>query len=296
MPPNHTVTNALELPDDWWKDDLRCGLFADYFSRHIVCTYVEYMRSGELCYEMYTGFLLEYRGLWMWMTAGHVVEALEGLYDADDVDVRAAGWFDGHPSSLLAKIPSDLKNLTKARVDADGVDLGVVCPRDLELLALTSNPNTQAFTEHVWRGKSSARPEGYYLVGVPQELHNPTGSPLDLKKDAGVRNVQIACLPVERLEPEPEREPRDFWRHASAFYGRILPPTQTSTPDLESIRGMSGGPIFSIERTPEGRLLYRLFAIQSRWLPESRVLRATPIEALVEALEDAYRTATEQAG
>jgi len=289
------MTRALELADDWWKDDIHCGPFAEYFSRHIVNIYVEYTRSGELCYEIYTGFLLHYGGQFMWVTAGHVVERLEELYDSGRVEVRSSGWFDNHPNTLAAKIPSDLKNLRKAQVDSEGMDLGVVWPRPLDLLALTSNPNNQVLTEQVWQGKSSARPEGYYLVGVPQELHNPTGGPVDIRGTPKLRNIQVACLPVERVEPQAGNEPRDFWEYPKAFYGRILTPIQRDTADLDNIRGMSGGPIFSIERTPEGRLLYRLFGIQSRWLPGSRVLRATPIEVLAEALEQAYRAASKGA-
>jgi hypothetical protein len=84
-------------------------------------------------------------------------------------------------------------------------------------------------------------------------------------------------MPVERIE---RREPvckGDFWDHPTSFYGRII--DQADGDDLARIEGMSGGPLFSIERTPEGRMKFRLFGVQSSWLPEKRIIRA---ESLVD--------------
>ena len=54
---------------------------------------------------------------------------------------------------------------------------------------------------------------------------------------------------------------------------------------------MSGGLIFSVEiekinESGTSSICYRLFGIQSSWLPDSQIIRATPIDKVVDYLEE----------
>jgi hypothetical protein len=56
--------------------------------------------------------------------------------------------------------------------------------------------------------------------------------------------------------------------------------------NIDDIVGMGGGPILSIERTPESNFAVRLAGIQVMWKPESKIVRAEPIESIVSVLSD----------
>jgi hypothetical protein len=71
-----------------------------------------------------------------------------------------------------------------------------------------------------------------------------------------------------------------------AFYAKVLDVRRSETETLTSIKGMSGGPIVSIERTPDSRLKYRLYGIQSQWLPNSRILKAEPVAKVAAIIRD----------
>jgi hypothetical protein len=68
-----------------------------------------------------------------------------------------------------------------------------------------------------------------------------------------------------------------FWNDPEAFYGQILPFVEGSKYQPASLQGMSGGPLFSLERDPSDRIRYRLFGIQRSEDRDERLIRVEPI-------------------
>jgi hypothetical protein len=62
--------------------------------------------------------------------------------------------------------------------------------------------------------------------------------------------------------PAGEQVPSECW-----FIGRLDPESQ-----IRDIVGMSGGPIYGFRRNEEGKLLYHVVALQSRWWNTSRTI------------------------
>ena len=94
-------------------------------------------------------------------------------------------------------------------------------------------------------------------------------------------------MPLRRLERESPEISQDFWKGPNFLYGELLNRGYPSPDVLGSIKGMSGGPVVSIERGSDGELRYYLVAVQSAWLPESRIVRATAFQVLLEGIDDA---------
>jgi hypothetical protein len=59
---------------------------------------------------------------------------------------------------------------------------------------------------------------------------------------------------------------------------------------LAEIKGMSGGPVISVDRE-SGGIRYRLVGLQSEWLPSSKIIRVEKIESVVAFIEVWFRPA-----
>ncbi|MGH7193449.1 MAG: hypothetical protein ACREJM_07930, partial [Candidatus Saccharimonadales bacterium] len=59
--------------------------------------------------------------------------------------------------------------------------------------------------------------------------------------------------------------------HPGMFVARIH-----KEADIETIEGMSGGPIYGFRFDDRGNLRYHIVALQSSWLPKQRVIFACP--------------------
>lgn len=279
-----------KLPNAWWKRGDVISVMSEWFSHHTIALQVIYEVNDQLHLSLATGFLLCYQDVLMWVTAGHVLKGIGGLFTSELYAVRSTHWLDNGGPEGAKSIPVDFHNLKKAaEVNAD-FDIGVVAFGQLDGKAVWENCNNQWATDQIWKNNHLAKPDGFYLLGYPEEWSKMEISTID-----GVYRCKpsgtFVCIPLERIEPKPAQPPRDFWDHPGWFYGRILPVTYDDGQQLRSIEGMSGGPIFSVEATPDRQFRYRLFAIQSSWLPESRILRATPIDRVVELMDKAYAQA-----
>jgi hypothetical protein len=63
------------------------------------------------------------------------------------------------------------------------------------------------------------------------------------------------------------------------FYGVVQPDDQ-----VQSIKGMSGGPILGLKMNDDGSARYWFIAVQSGWYPSDRVVCATRLAAVREIL------------
>jgi hypothetical protein len=152
------------------------------------------------------------------------------------------------------------------------MDFGVASLKNV-FMSLQANRELIPITEVGWQNYQNVNPDGHYLVGYPDEDWKPHSSISQIGRDFFIDLVTaLVCVPVQKLARRPADDPKDFWNHPTSFYGEIMP-----LPDglnLDDIVGLSGGPILSIERTPEGELKYRLAGIQSAWLKGKRIIRA----------------------
>lgn len=102
-----------------------------------------------------------------------------------------------------------------------------------------------------------ARPELYVVLGMPRRRHDPNGG----EHRHGRSAIDLVLLPLQQCSESFESEPGRIGRF------RAIPVTRQlggGTPDdfLPDMQGLSGGPIFAIERTAHGADA-SLVAIQS---------------------------------
>jgi hypothetical protein len=112
------------------------------------------------------------------------------------------------------------------------------------------------------------------LMGLPAEF----GS--EFLPDDGMATVSPTKITVRRLDEIPAGHDTTYPRLSR----RILDPIP-----LESVAGMSGGPIFGFAGD-ERELRYWIVAVQNSWIKESRTLFACPLPVLRPMLTDWIRS------
>ena len=255
-----------------WRSPAICTTLANLWHKHVLGLHVVSRQAGKPFNYLYTGFLLRVEAIHFWITAGHVVDAIARL------DVRSARWVDGYGFGVADSIPVDFPSLPQFSLDREGIDVGIVELPENTADLLKANPQITFLDRRGWYRNDNANPFGYYLVGVPDEHHHKAiVGPNHGMMYADIK-YPIATLPVERLDPETNND--ELCASKEALYGRVLEVEVPGLGNVRSICGMSGGPILSLEDASQGHFKYRLFAIQSAWRKESRILRATPIEVL----------------
>lgn len=269
---------------------------ADYFSSHLVTMIYRHEErdrhgkpvKGTITVGNGSGFLMVYRDVWFLLTAGHVIEEIERLFSLP-VGHASVHLVDGlgYEARYHHQYPLPYEALRRTPVgDADRIDYGLIILNDLTIEALKAN-NLKPVTPENWRNPPEEFEE-YFLVGTPQELVglNSRSAVADVEK------VGAVLLPVTPINTPPEHMATPFPR----FYGRINLPSGDSThPPLTTILGMSGGPIFGMNKIGE-RYVYWFYAMQSGWDESSRTIAACPFKPFADhiaaCLDDVLDTST----
>lgn len=196
-----------------------------------------------------------------------------------------AGWMDRCSDQMAGPIPVSLPDLLVGRLDRDDMDVGFIVLNQLTAAAFELNPRVKFVDPNIWRGHETAKPEGFYVLGYPKGWLEPTGQ---FKERNGQmrRTIRmgLACLPITLIadrgaeENSPIGDP--FWGFEHFMYGQLRQYSDTKRDLVADIDGMSGGPVLSIERSMNGRLIYRLYGIQSAWQSGPRIVKATRVAVL----------------
>ena len=282
----------IEHPNTkWYQTENNARLLSQDFCKHILILRVIYNVKGNEHVVFFTGSPLVYKGKYLWLTAGHVIKTIQEMVCSESYKIRGVSWFDNYENQEAAAIPTgNLETLFNFFVDnKDEGDIGIVNLDQLTIRNLKANKNLDWLDENMWRNIDKAEPDGYYLVGTPYEMTKTRIERLG-RTFKGKSDIYIICVPVERIQVDIQKEPREFWDYPGFIFGRIIPIHKQNGEQLHSIEGMSGGLIFSVEienikESGASGIRYRLFGIQSAWLPHSQIIRATPIDNVEDYLE-----------
>jgi hypothetical protein len=277
------------LSDDWWRSADVCRVLCDWFRRHLVCLYLACDAQGERKHLVYTGFLLRFQGLLLWASAGHVIDEVNAIRQDAAWQVRQMRWLDGCDIPHAESVVVHDRNLMTYSGMGQGIDFGAVAIMGLDAANIVAGGRVVAITEEIWRNLEVARPDGYYLIGYPQPWVSATSR---LAGDGSTHwsiRADLSCVPLRRIERPPKGTSGYSGRNKDAFYGQILPFLDGEGYQPDTVSGMSGGPVFSVERDPREGIRYRLFGIQSTWWRESRVVRAESIGRILALIGDGPR-------
>jgi hypothetical protein len=242
------------------------------FQRHFVALRVSVSKKAAAeMNDTYSAFVLSVCDDWYLVTAGHCLDKITKAI-AQGFEVKA-DLFDGLGTNAKFKtsIPFDYRGAEPTSLDEFGADYGVLRLSYLYRKQLEAN-GVVPIDENGWLLRpSNYAPLAYLLLGIPDELTQQSGA---------VMRYWCSVNPIEELPDRPDYidEPS-----VPTFYGRIL-----LQDDVNSIVGMSGGPIFSMQYSDDGKLKYWLHALQSGWWSTEHVVGAPLIGPLGMALTIDY--------
>jgi hypothetical protein len=202
------------------------------------------------------------------------------------IHVHFRRWVDNcHPEGANF-VPFHYEDFPKYSSESEGIDFGFGILRELDRQSILANPNAIPLNEHAWKGIDVFQPEGYVLVGYPNQLSELTETPVTDTQVLNTFRFSTLCFPVERMDIAqlPQTIDPSFAKDRSGFYGRILPFSDIDEDHAIHIDGMSGGPIFAVKNTDEG-IHYRLVAIQAKWWASERVICGHGIHTIVSIAE-----------
>jgi hypothetical protein len=275
-----------DFPSDWWQQARAIEILIEWFKPFIVGLMVGGSVMGEFQYSLYTGFLLYHRDRLLWLTAGHVVDYLSQVLSSENFTLTVMRWLDDYKVPGAEAIPVNRPQLRMKSWTAEGLDFGAIVIPYLDAHSLLANQNVSVMEEGIWRNLKLASPEGYYVLGFPREWNDLKEIPVQDNKILRSIKADLACLPAQPISPPTDISDDAFWDKPGAFYGKLLEYPDNPNLKVENIKGMSGGPILSIERTENSQIAIRLVGIQSMWKPGVGVVRAEPIDAIATVLTE----------
>ena len=277
------INKASEYPPDWWRKPGVIEFLFREFRQFVIGLLISYSSNDVSTYRFYTGFLLENKEHLFWMTAGHIIDQIDQILQAGN-KISSMRWFDGYPKEGAETIPINFHSLRKKSWISLGIDAGVIDISLLEKENILKNNLVNPMNKQIWDQVEQAKPEGYFVVGFPRIFNNYNERPAQKNKVLKSIRADYACIPLDKLA-FPVNDPNtEFFDKPDAFYGQLIDQQLDPVDFVHSIQYMSGSPIFSIERTQEVNILYRLVGIQKKWLPESRRICAEPIGRIIQEL------------
>lgn len=242
-----------------FKPPVFSGELTRFFSRHLVGLGIEYTSDTSRGFEVMSGFILEVGDKWVWGTAGHCVKLIEERQKKGEIiSSRLLDGFGSHPATTQG-LPISVTACCgwKAFDKDEGVDIGFLILPEFYRKGLIAN-GVVPFEFSNLCAQDALSFDGYCLCGIIAEWTKTTENTF---------KVSNGFFPVFQTDSVPESINKSFPR----FYADV-PRFQ----NMNSIVGMSGGPIFGFKVGSDGQLRYWLAAVQCGWDVTQRVLAACP--------------------
>ncbi len=228
-----------------------------------------------------SGFLLqshENTRTYSLVTAGHVLRDHDARMRAPNMATRQPSLFDiwGPNSKCSERIPFDLFDApVLGNYDKEeGIDFAVVALPELVLRIL--GQTTIPFTKRNWNHQDDITFDFFAMLGLPNE----EAEQVRYKAD-GIESITTFQNPV-LLFVEPCELPATVKPSVQPQFAARIDPRV----DIKSIVGMSGGPILGFRKNADGQLAYWPVAIQSRWLPDRRIVIGSFLPPLAAGIEE----------
>lgn len=252
-----------------------------FMARHFVafsCLYESLNVDGSVFRSgttIFSGFIIEFLDKWYWVTAGHCLqEELDEHIQRSQIRVVGGSFIDylGHDAQHFQTYPytySPGDGQYIYRPDL-GLDFAIIPLDDLMRAAFLKNGIVPIQREN-WIHQPNLSFEFYRMLGIPRgrvvSSPAPDGSESVL---VGLALLAIDAASEQEIQSIPDHRP-------NMFIGKIA-----SEVKIDTIKGMSGGPIYGFRHDSRGRLLYHAVAVQSSWYPDSRLICGCPLTVFAE--------------
>ena len=283
--PDEALKKILQLPKDWWQSIHSATILLKAFKSHIIPLLVAGSVNNKTQYNVYTGILLKHNQTMIWLTAGHVVDELQQLLSSSAFNLSVMTWLDRYEVKSAEGVRLHRTDIPMKSWRVSGLDVGVVIPSILDVGNILQNDKVIPINAKIWKNLSQANPEGYYAVGFPRPWSTHSQKPFSNHKTLHSVKADIVCLPLEEISPPSEFSDDPIWSNSEAFYGKILPFTDDPKFEVDDVKGMSGGPILSVERDSDGQIRYRLVGVIQSWAAAQSIIRAEPIHRVSQVID-----------
>jgi hypothetical protein len=273
----------IELPKNWWRRKNVSFLLSDHLLPGFIQLILKINLEGQVFRRSCTGFLIELDNQMLWVSAAHVIDAIN-KFTENDCLINAI-WIDRFNNPNAPVLPFSRKKFTVYSGEREGFDFGALLLPVLEVSHFRQNRNIKPFVVKGTTEGSTITHEGYIFVGFPWET-NTISESLASKSQVKVQlKTQLKTLPLRRIE-HPKFETNELhWDDPDAFYGEVLPYLGEGSVDIDNFKGMSGGPILSFKQDEKGIYLI-LEGIFSSFIQSKKYIRAEPQERVIRKLKE----------
>ncbi len=223
---------------------------------------------------LYTGFVVDVEGHWLWITAGHVITEVRKAIEAGYV-IQFSRFLD---TGMIGKVafPAHFDLASTISVFEEPGNVGLFAT-GMDYAAFPLNELTR---QNFIKGGGAPIPiasilpvgfsaESYYVVGVPHQ-----GSQVNLSEDRA--SLAIVSYRLRRLEDDRRQ---GFLR--LTFDTRDSEINVDGKP-MRSLVGLSGGPVFGVQGDFEQ---YGLIGVQSSESKDKLTAFVCPVRPFLEALK-----------
>lgn len=247
-----------------------------YAGRHFLAFKYDLVRDGECIADYASCFVLEARGSWFLVTSGHWLKHPEsGLLRRLETgwQVTKPRLVDVFAGMDFPPLPIHFSVDDWAALDDEqaGVDVAIMQIEPFTRRGLESAGVVGVSAEWV-QPFTFTDDSQVIMVGVPSESFRVDG-------DEG--SMKFVMIPVT------EYQGGDLKRCGCSVLAQLPDKPLDPIHRVESVVGMSGCPVYKINTLAAAKKSYWLVGIQSSWYPQARVVRITPVDVLVESLEQA---------
>jgi hypothetical protein len=262
---------------------------SDLFGKHVVAiTWWEGVPNdkGEYAEEptqyIASGFVIEMCNLWWLVTAGHVTIDYRERKATKGVVVFDCQIWDCFGKDSITALPYYFDIFDPDLIGFEQFDKGLgldyAIIRLPHLVERALSQNIVPFRKVDWMSQSDVDYHSYFMCGIPAEFGEQKKE-VQGKLHSVATALSFTVLRVEQIELPEGSAPTLL----PQFIGRV--PRGL----IDSIRGMSGGPIIGVGKLPNGETRYFPIAVQSRWDKHTRIINAGCIEVFGRITEETIR-------
>lgn len=277
---------AIKPFEEWYHPEV-AAILMKQFKKHMLGLYIALRKdnTSEFRQIIYTGFILNYKNIPFWVSAGHVINNIIEIFEKYKDYENVKSWADDYFIKGAESVPASFerKDIFSTFKKGNDPDFGAIRIPNFDAYALFKNENLMPIDENIWYKHEKATPAGYYIFWYPEDLQEPASVQKSKELKTHILKYSYVCIPVKKIEYDSPEVNKLIFNNPNDFYGKIMLPLGGDGPT--SIKGMSGSPIFSIERN-EDNLIYRLYGILKSWDKTKSIIRAEHIRKIIDIIGD----------
>jgi hypothetical protein len=250
-------------------------------ARHAVAFSVEFGKPEDLNPTdgvVLSGFIIEVRGVWLLVTAGHIIEDINTRL-RDGWVIKQGHLYDGWAKGAVHRGELDfphIRNPDKTQFhiyDDLGRDYAVILLRDYYKNLLQAN-GVVPLSAAAWDNIPWGEIQRFAVYGFKDSEITP------LKESGNFEGYEFrpAIINYEPVKDVPEELKKNLPR---LFFA---PPKDESGQAI-NLKGMSGGPVFGFTRQTDGQWRVWLVGVQSHQAELSRLAIVCPMEEFIRAVQ-----------